>query len=232
MNTIIPSIKDINSAKFTVGGNLFNIDATKIVGIFISNIIAGQEPGKIVLDIMEQIPESQKSTSTQIDIQNFVYGAITCLGNGSENSSSVGYELPYKNKVENGAPDFFLINTWDPVTNDRILELDPSLQRPVMNFINDAEKKLGLHLRVAQGFRTIAQQDALYAQGITPAKGGESAHNYGLAVDVLPIENGKILADVDWQAIGQLGKDHGFKWGGDWKGKKKDLDHFQMGFWK
>lgn len=52
---------------------------------------------------------------------------------------------------------------------------------------------------VAFGFRSGAVQDALYAQGrttpgpiVTNAKGGQSAHNYGLAIDVYPIINGQL----------------------------------------
>jgi peptidoglycan L-alanyl-D-glutamate endopeptidase CwlK len=46
---------------------------------------------------------------------------------------------------------------------------------------------------VIQGYRTHAEQDALYAQGrttpgpiVTRAKGGQSPHNWGLAIDVVP----------------------------------------------
>lgn len=63
---------------------------------------------------------------------------------------------------------------------------------------NEVESKHGIKLRVAQATRTIAQQNALYAQGrtapgriVTNAKGGESYHNYGLAIDVIEIKNGK-----------------------------------------
>jgi hypothetical protein len=80
------------------------------------------------------------------------------------------------------------------------------------------------------GYRTWAQQDALYARGrtapgvrVTNAKAGESAHNYGLAVDffaALPREAGGPLAP-DWSpaaydALGAAAKRQGLLWGGDW----------------
>lgn len=49
----------------------------------------------------------------------------------------------------------------------------------------------GLEPIVTEGFRSVARQNELYAQGrtrpgqiVTKARGGQSAHNYGLAVDV------------------------------------------------
>src|SRR5215471_18388685 len=51
----------------------------------------------------------------------------------------------------------------------------------------------GIEILVVQGLRTWAEQDALYAQGrtasgqiVTNARGGQSYHNFGLAVDCTP----------------------------------------------
>ena len=43
------------------------------------------------------------------------------------------------------------------------------------------EKKLPIHL--TQGFRYFGEQDELYKAGKSNAKGGNSYHNFGLAVD-------------------------------------------------
>lgn len=74
---------------------------------------------------------------------------------------------------------------------------------------------------------------------VTKAKAGESYHNYGLAVDIVPIRNGKpawietIDLDndgiPDFLEIGELGESIGFAWGGRWT-KFRDLPHFQMTF--
>lgn len=52
---------------------------------------------------------------------------------------------------------------------------------------------------VTSGLRSSALQDTLYAQGrtapgsiVTNARGGQSAHNYGLAIDVYPVVNGNV----------------------------------------
>jgi len=62
----------------------------------------------------------------------------------------------------------------------------------------------GITIIVVQGLRTIAEQDALYAQGrttpgkiVTNAKGGQSYHNFGLACDCAP-ENPD--GSIDWNA--------------------------------
>jgi hypothetical protein len=87
------------------------------------------------------------------------------------------------------------------------------------------------------GRRTFEEQDALYAQGrttpgniVTRARGGQSNHNYGLAVDVVPVVNGQPkwnVANAVWQAIGDEGKRSGLNWGGDWQALI-DKPHFEL----
>lgn len=55
----------------------------------------------------------------------------------------------------------------------------------------------GIEIRVVQGLRTWAEQEALYAQGrktkgiiVTNARGGQSFHNFGMAVDCVPSQFG------------------------------------------
>jgi peptidoglycan L-alanyl-D-glutamate endopeptidase CwlK len=99
----------------------------------------------------------------------------------------------------------------------------------------------GTFLLVVSGLRTAAEQNALYAQGrngtpghiVTNAKAGQSMHNYGLAVDVVPYLSGQSGA-LNWhadtpqfQAIVSALKAEGLVWGGDWI-TFKDEDHFQM----
>lgn len=133
----------------------------------------------------------------------------------------------------------FTINTWDSVTNNRIAKLDKRLQKPATNFINNVKIKLNIKLRIADGFRSIKEQNDLYAKGrtrpgkiVTNAKGGDSFHNYGLAIDVFMMKDN---GEVDWSIISseivEIGKEEGFKWGGDWK-SFKDYPHFEMTFGK
>ncbi|EAG3249433.1 peptidase [Listeria monocytogenes] len=99
--------------------------------------------------------------------------------------------------------------------------------------------KQGIYLCVAQGYRSNAEQNALYAQGrtkpgnvVTNAKGGQSNHNYGVAVDLCLYSNdGKRViwesTTSRWKKVVAAMKAEGFKWGGDWK-SFKDYPHFEL----
>ncbi|MCO7175568.1 M15 family metallopeptidase [Sporolactobacillus kofuensis] len=96
----------------------------------------------------------------------------------------------------------------------------------------------GIYICVAQGYRSKADQDTLYALGrtksgkiVTNARGGQSNHNFGVAVDLcLYSADG---SSVSWQTGGLFNKvvaamkAEGFKWGGDWR-SFKDNPHFEL----
>lgn len=100
---------------------------------------------------------------------------------------------------------------------------------------------------ITDDFRSIDEQDSLYDRGretngrvVTHARGGESYHNYGLAIDfALRNEHGDVIWDLeydgnqngepDWMEVVDIAKDLGFTWGGDWRGFK-DNPHLQMDF--
>ena len=99
----------------------------------------------------------------------------------------------------------------------------------------------GTSLLVISGLRTAAEQNALYAQGrngapghiVTNAKAGQSMHNYGLAVDIVPYLSGA-SGQLNWNAntpqframVAAL-EAQDLVWGGTWKSLPDD-DHFQM----
>lgn len=100
-------------------------------------------------------------------------------------------------------------------------------------------KDEGIDLLVTCTFRTVAEQNKLYAQGrtapgniVTNAKGGESLHNYRVAYDVVPLRHGKPVWGTTgedgalWAKVGALGKAQGLEWAGDWK-KFREFPHFQ-----
>jgi peptidoglycan L-alanyl-D-glutamate endopeptidase CwlK len=99
----------------------------------------------------------------------------------------------------------------------------------------------GIAVLITQGLRTWEEQDELYAKGrtiapigrghtVTNAKGGTSFHNFGLAFDIVILDElGKPdwnTSNPAWNRTGQIGKSAGLEWGGDWK-TFKDLPHFQ-----
>ena len=148
----------------------------------------------------------------------------------------------------------------DKVTVDRIKLLHPAIICLVTQAIDKAEAGMAANMavRVVQGLRTIAEQNALYAKGrttpgpkVTNAKGGQSIHNYGLAVDfALLIDRDKngTFEELSWSMILDLDADGkkdwdevvvafeslGFSWGGRWR-TFKDYPHCDMTFghdWK
>lgn len=128
--------------------------------------------------------------------------------------------------------------TWDKFSDARIAKLHPKIRADATAFINTVEAKTGIKLRVTQGFRSFKEQNDLYAQGrakpgkiVTNAKGGESYHNYGLALDVCEIRGRQAIWECDWKKIAPIGKALGWEWGGDWT-KFKDRPHFQKAFGK
>ena len=125
--------------------------------------------------------------------------------------------------------------TWDPVTDKRIQTLHSKVQQHAFDFINDVEAQLNIKLRVTQALRTIAEQNTLYAKGrtspgsiVTNARGGQSYHNYGLAIDVVEIRGNTVNWNSNWTAIARISSIHGFTWGGHWA--TPDKPHFQMAF--
>ena len=111
--------------------------------------------------------------------------------------------------------------------------LQPCVYVGAENIIKVMKEK-GYPVRITQGYRSKEEQDKLYAQGrttkgsiVTNAKGGESFHQYGVAVDFVFIKEGYLATNYMWGLLGRVGKEQGFEWGGDWK-SFVDKPHFQM----
>lgn len=128
----------------------------------------------------------------------------------------------------------------DKISQERIALLHPLIREEVGGLFCQSQNLLPSNkiLRITQGLRTFDEQTDLYAQGrttkgtkVTNAKAGFSYHNYGLAVDLCYIINGKAVwqVDEDFRKIVSQFKSKGFYWGGDFK-SFKDYPHFEKGF--
>ena len=123
---------------------------------------------------------------------------------------------------------------------DRIEDLAEEF-KPLAQWLVEHCAAAGVPVRVTSGRRTIQQQNMIYAQGrtakgriVTNAKGGSSPHNFGMAVDVCPIVDGKLDWNAPrsvWNKIGAIGKSLGLTWGGDFK-SITDLPHFEYRTWR
>lgn len=135
----------------------------------------------------------------------------------------------------------------DKVTLDRIQLLLPKLRDEAFAIYNEiCEVLTGRAMcRFTRTLSTFAEQDALFAQKpkVTNARGGQSYHNYGLAIDIVLIVdkdgNGSFESaswDVksdfdgdgksDWMEVVAIFKRYGWEWGGDWN-HFSDKPHFQ-----
>lgn len=154
----------------------------------------------------------------------------------------------------------------DKVSVARLDKLHPYIRESVEALIIRAETKLPkkLAIRIVQGLRTIEEQNELYKLGrskinpdgksakkpmgniVTNAKGGQSYHNYGLAIDfaILVDKDGNGTYDelswdikkdndkdgvADWYEVAKVFEDGGFEWGGKWS-SFKDYPHIQKTF--
>jgi peptidoglycan L-alanyl-D-glutamate endopeptidase CwlK len=117
------------------------------------------------------------------------------------------------------------------LNKERLAEVLPEMQGKANQIISIAAS-FGYSLLVTQGFRSIAQQNALYAQGrtrpgkiVTNAKGGQSLHNFGKAVDFAFINK---AGEVDWnitlyKRLGAWAQTAGAKWK-----RFKDYPHVEI----
>jgi peptidoglycan L-alanyl-D-glutamate endopeptidase CwlK len=122
-----------------------------------------------------------------------------------------------------------------------------------LKFLAEA-KSAGIDLIVTCTLRDADAQNALYAHGrtraqldgagladvqaepgsiVTNAQGGDSYHQYGCALDVVPVVNGKPVwytegaAGTLWTRLGAIGERCGLDWAGRWHGRMREMAHFQ-----
>jgi peptidoglycan LD-endopeptidase CwlK len=123
----------------------------------------------------------------------------------------------------------------DSTSEQRLSQVCPALAAKI-HALADTLASTGVVIRVTQGLRTWAEQDALYQQGrttpgaiVTNAPPGYSWHQFGLAADVVPMDP---LPDWDtthpvWAQVIATGESLGL-YSGDEFHTIKDEPHFQL----
>lgn len=124
-----------------------------------------------------------------------------------------------------------LIQTEMDLSNWKLI---PELEEKAIQFLTIAKEK-GFDIRITQGFRDPATQDALYAQGrtapgkiVTRATSKKSYHCKGQAFDIC--FNGKTAYPTDdtkWQVLADIGQSLGLTAGYYFKGFQ-DKPHFEL----
>lgn len=143
----------------------------------------------------------------------------------------------------------------DAISEKRIELLHPEVRQEAKEAIEAAEAGFpaNMAIRIAQGLRTIKEQNGLYAIGrtkpgkkVTNARGGKSFHNYGLAVDfclLIDKDGNGTWDEVSWDIARDFDKDgiidwhevviqfelRGWSWGGKWR-TFKDYPHVEKSF--
>jgi peptidoglycan L-alanyl-D-glutamate endopeptidase CwlK len=130
--------------------------------------------------------------------------------------------------------------------------LDKKAQPIFTPFIEAAEllaATLGCEYLAISGNRTFAEQDKLFEKGrtippigkshiVTNARGGQSNHNFAIALDFGVFQGKRYLDDgtkaeqsvasgVHRSVAEKLAEKHGVEWGGNWK-SFKDEPHFEI----
>lgn len=151
----------------------------------------------------------------------------------------------------------------DPVTIQRIKLLHPAIRQEALQaykYVNNTLFGKNIRLRFTHTYRSFKEQEELYNQGrlklynengkplskVTNAKAGQSIHNYGLAFDIVILQdkNGDGIFETvswdiksdedkdgiaDWMEAASYFKKLGYTWGGDWK-NFPDYPHFEKTF--
>lgn len=107
--------------------------------------------------------------------------------------------------------------------------LHPYFRDKVIELIAICKSK-GIELAVVETYRTVAKQNEYKKLGkiYTRSTGGRSKHQYGMAVDVVPVIDSVAAWHNEpvWKKVGQVGEKLGLRWGGRWR-HPYDPGHFE-----
>ncbi len=124
----------------------------------------------------------------------------------------------YYGKDRGNLPMIADLSALHPVFRDKVLEM-----------IRICSEK-GIQLDVVETYRTPSKQLEYKRMGrrYTRTGPGYSRHQYGLAVDIVPLVNGVPQWNNYqlWRKIGLIGEKLGFRWGGRWR-YLYDPGHFE-----
>lgn len=139
------------------------------------------------------------------------------------------------------------LNTLITKAEKKLVNVHPEVAAKAIELVKKCHAQ-GINILITQGMRTVAEQNALYAQGrtkpgaiVTNARGGYSIHNFGLAFDFAVY--GKDGKTIEWSTsidtnsdgykdylqVGAIGKTLNLKWGGDFR-SIVDYPHFEHTF--
>ena len=129
------------------------------------------------------------------------------------------------------------------MSSTKIIDLKP-IMRPLASAFLKAAEVEGLAMIITCTFRSMEEQAELYKIGrtkpgrkVTNALPGQSSHNYGLALDGVPLYHGKPAWKTTgeelklWNLYGELAEAAGLEWAGRWT-RFREFPHVQMKNWR
>jgi hypothetical protein len=115
-----------------------------------------------------------------------------------------------------------MTKVWSSDAQNKIETLHPEIRPYAVAFLNKCQS-VGIKLQITDAYRSFEQQSQYILEGKPAAQPGKSYHNYGLAIDVQPINS------YNWDMIGKIGESLGFRWGKHFKNPKSEPWHFDWG---
>ena len=122
------------------------------------------------------------------------------------------------------------------ISSRHITDLHVSIRGKCEQFIIDC-KAQEIDILITSTYRDDEMQTHLYASGrtrkgniLTNAKAGQSKHNKRMAFDFCVMQGGK----CDWNntelftKAGLIGENLGLIWAGRWRGRIKEISHFEI----
>ena len=112
--------------------------------------------------------------------------------------------------------------------------LNPRFTQPVLRILARLASR-GYTFALLEGYRSPERQEKLADLGnhVTNARAFQSKHQYGVAVDLAPVRDGKlVISERDpwameaYVALGEEAEKDGLTWGGRWW--FKDYGHVEM----
>jgi len=206
------SLVSPDAGTLTIGGQTYSIDHGALVDA------AGQRAGTINNNGEVQLNSEQQARNVYSDLSTRVQLQETV--NGQPQSLLDLHPADRRGRLDDAN-----------VNQDFAGRVKQTIERA---------RREGMDMQTDLVSRTIAQQDALYAQGrtapgprVTNAPGGQSWHNYGLGADVVfSTPNGQPSwpDNGNWTRYGQIAADNGLTWGGTWRNPDRPHVEYHPGF--
>jgi peptidoglycan L-alanyl-D-glutamate endopeptidase CwlK len=146
---------------------------------------------------------------------------------GLETQKALQKYQTVKNIVSSGTPETTGFGQLGPTTravlNGGVLPKTTLLPKVevMKNNLVKIMASIGKPIVITDEYRSIEEQNELYAQGrtkpgniVTNARGGESFHNWRVAFDIAFSTKTGISYDGDWEMVGTIGEILGLEWGG------------------